>query len=411
MQRNSKATAAGTPSIEPLPRVDGARVPSATKQTVRPRADASPLHYAAFVNSFDAIVLTDGGGACVEVNPAACALFGCNAGEVKRKPIWSIAGAPNESEIRALWSAATPGGVGERLVSLMRDGASRPLHARAAATMEGYAFVFHSELEASDDARLQSLRAELEDAHRQREGMLSLISHDVRSPLGVLVGALKEMTHPSVGTLTDDQQVLARLMDRSAQRLSRFAGVLVDFARIEAGRLDLVLRPNDLRPLVSHAIEIERRAEGEKRVTFEWSPPSEPILAPVDTERLGQVLANLLGNARRFAKTRVLVRLAQHDDVVTITVEDDGSGIAAATLPLAFHPWRRADPRNGKSSSGVGLGLVKGLVEAHHGTIVAENIASDVARGSTPNAPTAGARFTVRLPRAVATSSATSQPG
>jgi len=220
--------------------------------------------------------------------------------------------------------------------------------------------------------------------------LLSMISHDIRAPLGVIVGAVNELGSADVGALNDEQRFLLGLVKKSVERLSRLAANVVFLGRMESGQLQMKRRPSDLRPTVKQVADDLQRIDAGTSVTVHTSIPTEPLIAEVDIERFGQVLTNLLSNAIRFAKKDVWVELRADEQVVQVRVTDDGPGVPADALARIFERFSRQDAP--KSGTGLGLAIVHGIVTAHGGSVRAENRRDTVSK-------LPGASFTVILPR------------
>ena len=225
--------------------------------------------------------------------------------------------------------------------------------------------------------------------------LLSMISHDIRAPLGVVVGAMNELSNADVGPLNDEQKFLLNLVRRSVERLTRLASNIVYLGRMESGRADLKRRKTDLRTVVKHVSDELQRIDAGTTIVITQELPGTPIEANVDSERIQQVLVNLLSNAVKFAKKEVRVVLrtvpdASADGDVEIEVTDDGSGIPEGAIAHIFERFSRVDAP--KSGTGLGLAIVRGILDAHGGTVRAVNLKSLDPKQS-------GARLTVRFPR------------
>lgn len=219
---------------------------------------------------------------------------------------------------------------------------------------------------------------------------LSIISHDIRAPLGVILGAVTELMSPQVGELNDEQRALILLVRRSSEKLSRLANNVMFVNRMESQKIELARQKVDMRILVQRSIEAFDRSGELGKIGVTPSLPSEPASASVDAERASQVLANVLANALRFARREVRVRVEPAPEGVAVIVEDDGPGVAAAMLPGLFDRENR--PAGAPPITGLGLRVAKGIVDAHGGAIAAENI---VIEGATK-----GARVRVAFPPA-----------
>jgi signal transduction histidine kinase len=229
---------------------------------------------------------------------------------------------------------------------------------------------------------LSAIRRGLQD----REDLLHVVSHDLRAPLGAVMGQAHLLRkHPEGGAFARDR---AEAILRAAGRMQEMIEDLVDGARLEAGRLRLDLRPVDLR---QHLPEVLRRVESSLevgRVDLSIEGPDR-VAVRADPRRLERVLVNLLSNALKYApEGRVRIEVAVEVGWVEVCVVDQGPGIHPDDLPRLFRKFERGRGTEGRDGLGLGLYGARRLVEAHGGRIDVE---------STPGA---GSRFRVRLPAA-----------
>src|SRR5689334_2789277 len=238
-------------------------------------------------------------------------------------------------------------------------------------------------------AAAQSARAEADSANSVKDEFLATLSHELRTPLTSILG----WSHLLTGGKLDKQQT-ARAIEtiaRNARAQGRLIDELLDISRITTGKLCLDLRSVKLAPLIQAVVDDMRPVADGRRIHLEAAFDSDvgPILG--DPNRLQQIVWNLLTNAIKFTPKggEVQVRLERNDSHVLITVNDDGQGIATEHLPHVFERFRQADSSNTRSNGGLGLGLsiVRQLVELHQGTITAESSGEN-----------AGATFRVMLP-------------
>ena len=231
-------------------------------------------------------------------------------------------------------------------------------------------------------ARERRARARAEAASRAREDLLATVSHELRAPLAQLV------TWSRLLRLGKGDQAALDAIERSTRTLERLAGDLLDVARITAGKLSLSLRPVALAGTVAEALDVPRVAAQAKAIGLEEYLDAGPMEVVGDPMRLQQVVWNLVGNAVKFTPRggRVVIRLRKIQDRAELTVSDTGRGISAAFLPHVFEPFRQARA-GAQQGLGLGLAIVRQLVELHGGTVRAESPGEG--RGS---------RFTVTLP-------------
>ena len=236
----------------------------------------------------------------------------------------------------------------------------------------------------------QRLREEAERANRGKDEFLAIVSHELRSPLNALRGwaHLLASTRPLEPGLVERATQAIR---RNVEHQARLIDDILDTSRSMSGRLTLEQNPVNLVEVVHAAIEIARPAASAKRIALRVAFDHPVITLQGDTGRLQQVLTNLLSNAIKFTPSQgavgISVRLA--GDRVRLAVRDNGAGIAPEFLPHVFERFTQADTSTTRRAGGLGIGLalVRHLVELHGGEVRAES--EGVGRGAT---------FTVDLP-------------
>jgi signal transduction histidine kinase/CheY-like chemotaxis protein len=246
-----------------------------------------------------------------------------------------------------------------------------------------------SELQRSEEAREQLLlraeraRAEAEAANRIKDEFLATLSHELRTPLTSLLGwssVLREARR--------DEKVLAQgldAIDRNARVQAQLIDDLLDVSRIVSGKLNLDVRPLDVCSVTRAAIAVVQPAAHAKGITLDyWAQPALGAIS-ADSARLQQIVWNLLSNAVKFTPHggRINVRVLRDGSNVKVTVSDTGQGIDPEFLPRVFDRFRQADSSTTRSFGGLGLGLaiVRHLVELHGGTVSAES--DGVGKGAT----------------------------
>ena len=238
----------------------------------------------------------------------------------------------------------------------------------------------------------QAARAEAEAANRTKDEFVSIVSHELRTPLNAILGWTSMLQQGSLDDAMRDR-ALQSVAD-NAQRQLGLVQDLLDFSRLQAGRLPLDMDDVDLRAVLRGVVETLLPSAAATGVQLNVQP-APPLRLRGDARRLEQVFFNLLGNALKFTPRGGEVRLGVRalDRSVEIRVSDTGEGIDDAFLPHMFDAFRQADTTRSSRHGGVGLGLsiAKEIVEAHHGTIRAES-----------GGPGTGATFIVTLPVVVA---------
>jgi PAS domain S-box-containing protein len=233
-------------------------------------------------------------------------------------------------------------------------------------------------------------RAEAERAGRAKDEFFALISHELRSPLGAITGwlaVLRRDAPPEVRSRAIE------VLERNAGLLTRLIGDLLDASRIAGGKLEIERVPCDLLEVVKSAVTALEPTARERQLALALHADGEPAPVEGDPERLDQVVRNLVGNALKFTPPggRIDVALQRAGESVHLEVRDDGQGISAAELPEVFERFRQGGGgvRGAQRGLGLGLSIVRHLVELHGGRV---EVASD---GSG-----LGTTFSVRLPAA-----------
>jgi PAS domain S-box-containing protein len=233
-------------------------------------------------------------------------------------------------------------------------------------------------------------RAQAEDANRLKDEFLSTVSHELRTPLNAILGWATMLR----GRPLDDAKRAAAIetIERNARAQVRLIEDLLDLGRILQGKFRLALGPVEVVPLVEGALDSLRPAADAKGVRLQCALDSHATVLG-DGERIQQIAWNLVSNAIKFTPRdgRVHVSLRRAPSYVELVVADTGQGIAPEFLPHVFEPFRQADGAISRRAGGLGLGLsiVRSLVELHGGTVTA-----------TSDGPGLGSTFAVRIPTA-----------
>jgi signal transduction histidine kinase len=237
----------------------------------------------------------------------------------------------------------------------------------------------------------QRKRAEemLKEADRRKDEFLAMLAHELRNPLA----PIRNTVHILQLMMPDDEQLRrpVQVIDRQTRQLAGLVDDLLDVARITRGQINLRKQALELTAVVSQAVETSRPLLEERRHRFDIQLPAETIFVEADPTRLTQVILNLLNNAAKYTDEGGCIGLIveRQDSEVVLRVRDSGMGIAAEMLPRIFEPFMQVEHTLERAQGGLGIGLtlVRRLVELHGGAVQAFS----EGRGR-------GSEFVIRLP-------------
>ncbi len=233
-----------------------------------------------------------------------------------------------------------------------------------------------SEIERADLLQREShARAEAEEASRLKEEFLATVSHELRTPLNAVVGWSRLLRGGQLDPAAADHAI--EIIERNALMQKQIVEDLLDVSRIITGKLRINTQPVDLLLVIHAAIDAIRPAAEAKEIEIRTHFEAPDVTVKADVERLQQVFWNLLANAVKFTPARgsVDVYLRQDDSLAEVRIEDSGPGVPAEFLPRIFERFSQADGSSTRKHGGLGLGLaiVRHLIELHGGTVSARN--------------------------------------
>jgi PAS domain S-box-containing protein len=364
-------------------------------------------YQAALRSTADAVIVADADGRVGLMNPAAERLTGWTEGEALGQPVTLVFQAfdPVTRQRDADLPRADDSAVREYILA-PRGGPPCPIDEMHACVRDhrgditGTIRTFRdiSQRKAIDAEREASLerertaRAAADAANRLKDEFLATLSHELRTPATGILGWARIL---KTGRLDDAQvQQAVAALERSARAQAVLLEDLLDMSRVVRGTLRVDLQPTDVLPALRSALETVEPAIRSKGIDLQVDLPANAPLVRADSDRLRQVFWNLLTNAVKFTDRggSIGVVLLEEHDYLRIDVIDSGRGIDAETLPFIFDRFRQADGSTTRSHGGLGLGLaiVRHLMESHGGTVTA----SSEGRGR-------GSQFTVRMPALV----------
>ncbi len=220
-------------------------------------------------------------------------------------------------------------------------------------------------------ADLAARQAQLVEAGRARRQLLADVSHELMTPLTAIRGYAETLALPQFVPESKAGQRAVRVIQEEGQRIERLVGDLLDLARFEAGGISLSLELVAVDELFERVVERHAQPAQEKGVSIVVDPLDPDLRCTADPHRLEQAVQNLCSNALRHTPPGGTVRLgaARTDDAIVIRVSDSGVGIPAEHLPHVFDRFYKADRSRTQAGSGLGLSIVKAIVERHGGSV------------------------------------------
>ena len=325
----------------------------------------------------DAMALSDPEGIVLMANPAYSELYGYDTDEVVGRS-FAIIFPPEVREqaldhYRAVFEG-TSGTPTHEVVIRRKDGSERFVQARAEVIVR----------DGQRRAMLSIIRdiTERRVTERMQREFLAMASHELKNPLTMVKGFAQLMRRRGAYNERAVESIISQ-----AEHMDRLLGDLLDVARLESGRLEIVRAPVDLVELVRACTERARWQAGDPTLRFEAS--TERLDGTWDADRLRQVIDNLLSNAVKYSPDggEIIVRVEAAGPLARVSVRDHGVGIPAAALGSIFDRfYRAADAADGAAGFGIGLFVAKSIVDLHGGQI---DVTSEPGRGS---------KFTVSLP-------------
>jgi two-component system CheB/CheR fusion protein len=241
----------------------------------------------------------------------------------------------------------------------------------------------------TDVTALKRAESEAREAVDQRDRFLAMLSHELRNPLAAIVNSIDVIGR--VGHQSDEAARWFPVIERRARHMARLLDDLLDVARVTQGKIEIRQQPLDLATTLSSALEEIRGIFADRQLELIVEPPATPIPVNGDPARLQQVQVNLLMNAAKYtpAGGRVWYSVGTEGQSAVIRVRDTGTGMTPDVLRRAFEPFVQADETLDRADGGIGVGLtlVRAIVERHSGTIEAHS--GGLGKGS---------EFIVRLP-------------
>lgn len=332
------------------------------------RSEAKAL--AIMEGAINPIIVIDDQGIVMKYNHAAEKLFGYSATEMVGHDVNKLMSEPHHSSHgRYIKNYLETGeaqiiGKGRDVVARRNDGTDVPIHLGVTSVKEGdEQFFVGMMIDLTERKKIEQYKSEF----------VSTVSHELRTPLTAINGALRLVSGGAVGDIPKQSAELLDMAQRNTDRLLLMVNELLDFQKLDSGRMSFSLKHEDLGALVKNTVAMTQGYADEFGVSFNIEALPENVLVNVDSNRLSQVLANLLSNAVKFSPkgAEVGVSLVCDGQRAVVSVTDKGPGIPEAFHSSIFTRFSQADASDTRSISGTGLGLAisKMIIEQMDGEI------------------------------------------
>jgi PAS domain S-box-containing protein len=367
--------------------------------TDRKRAEEARFWLAAIVESSDdAIITTSLDGTITSWNRGAEGIFGYAAGEIVGRPVTTLTAPESSDDPLRILERIRQGERVEHYETLRRtkDGQNVYVSLTVSPVRDSAGRIIGASKIARDISERKRLEEALRDrtrqlaeADRRKDEFLAMLAHELRNPLAPLRNAAQVLQ--MLGSDAPKVRWAADLIHRQVQQATRLVDDLLDIARIARGKVRLQKEAVELATIVARAVETSRPLVDARKHDLTVSLPAEPVRLEADPARLVQVLINLLNNAAKYTEQggRIWLTAERKGSEVVLRVRDTGVGIPPDVLPHVFDLFTQEERSLGHSQGGLGIGLslVRRLVEMHGGSVEATSLG--VGRGS---------EFTVRVP-------------
>jgi PAS domain S-box-containing protein len=343
--------------------------------------------------SADSVIGTDLKASIVSWNAGAEKLFGYTAEEALGQPISILIPTEHRDEGMELLARISRGESIRHYdtVRIAKDGRRIDVSLGVSPIKDAEGKIIGAARIARDITDRKRAEAALREADQRKDDFLALLGHELRNPLAGIVNGIQVLKH--IGSTESEVMEIQSIIERQAIHMSRLIDDLLDVARIARGKVALRTQRLDLAALVRQTVEDHRPMLRENTLALDLQSSSDPLWIDGDPVRLSQVLGNLLNNAIKFTDRggQIFVKTWSDEDArfAIVEVRDEGIGMTRDTMASLFEPFAQGEGTLGRSRGGLGLGLalVKGLVELHRGAIDVES------RGLGQ-----GSAFTIRLP-------------
>ena len=336
----------------------------------------------------DAIITINEEAIVQSFNPAAEGLFGYSASEVIGHNVKMLVPEPYHSQHDTYVANYVRTGVkkiigiGREVKAQRKDGSVFPISLSVGEARLGEYRLFTGIIHDITDVKkaektLKKANERLEKLNEMKSEFISVVSHDLRTPLTSIKNAVSLLVTEKAGKLNETQAKFMSMAERNIDRLARLINDLLDLSRMEASKMQLQLAEVDIKRIIEQAVETFKSRADDKAIILGTDLEEDLPIVYVDSDRIEQVFANLLDNALKFTPEggKITISARKIEDKVEVSVEDTGVGLSEGNRQHIFDQFYQTEDTLSRKTGGTGLGLsiVKQLVEAHGGKISLES--------------------------------------
>ncbi len=268
---------------------------------------------------------------------------------------------------------------GKHIYALRKDGTEFPVEIKLSSLVLDTSMILSTVTDITEKI--------IQENNKLKGDFVSNISHELRTPMNIIMGFTEMLLDQSFGSLNETQQEMLRDVKNSSAHLLRLINDILDLSKMESGKMDLNLDSFNISEAIQKVVDAFRSIFEGRNITVTLEQPKDIINVRLDRAKFQQIVHNLFLNAIQYNKPRGLIIISielQDANFFSVHIKDTGIGISTEDMGKLFMPFVRCDPKN--TSTGLGLTLTKSLVELHRGTIKAESILGE------------GSTFTFTLP-------------
>ncbi len=391
LEEGAKRIASGSRDVE-LPVTTGDEIGSVSQafntMVSALRDTTVSMHYVeGIIQSMNDLLITaDAEGRLTNANDTALQMLGYMASELRGRPLESVFVVPEGSFEERIWRPLLEKGrlVEQEAVCTSHAGKRFVVGLTAAVLRDAEGTITDVIVVARDiterkraEESIRMANEELMRLNTMRSEFTSMVSHELRTPLSAIKEGIDIVLEGIDGPITDAQGETLGIAKRSVDRLARLINNILDFTKLESGRMRMTFEPTDLKQLAQEMFDFMRPRAERAGLDYTIALPEGPVIAACDADRIKQVLLNLLDNAVKFTSAggRVAVALAHDEGQIRFAVADSGVGIRTEEQAKIFEVYAQLSTRGFRKTGGSGLGLTicKQIVERHGGQIGVES--------------------------------------